>query len=211
MTRVVPRSRSVFGVERSPAGDAVRLTFDDGPHPLASPRILEILADRGAGAVFFLAGAQVRRCPETAARIAAAGHVVGVHCHEHRSLLRLTPLQVRDDLDRAVAAIRDAGAEARCYRPPYGVLSTAGMLFARRRGWPVWLWDSDGRDWRWGARAAAVADRVVRTARRGSTVLLHDSPVYCRRSDWRVAPEALERILDGLDRRGLPVAAPVTR
>lgn len=208
VTRIVPRSRRLFGIAQAPAAGGVCLTFDDGPHPRASERILEILADRGVRAAFFLVGAQVRRWPETAARIGAAGHVVGVHCDEHRSLLRLTPSQVADDLDRAADALRDAGLEPRCYRPPHGVLSTAAAVAARRRGWPIWLWDCDGRDWRAGASAASVAGRVARTARAGSTILLHDSPVYCRRAGWRVAPQALERILDGLDRRGLPVSTP---
>jgi peptidoglycan/xylan/chitin deacetylase (PgdA/CDA1 family) len=208
VTRVIPSSRGLFGIAHPPGEGGVHLTFDDGPHPQASERILEILADRRVRAAFFLVGAQTRRWPETAARIGAAGHAIGVHCHHHRSLLRCTPAQVEEDLERAVAALADAGLEPGRYRPPYGVLSTPAAVMARRRGWSTWLWDCDGRDWRSDARAGGVAERVVRTARPGSTILLHDSPVYCRRSDWRVAPEALERILDRLDRRGLPVAAP---
>jgi peptidoglycan-N-acetylglucosamine deacetylase len=183
----------------------VCLTFDDGPHPQATGWILDILAEHQVQAVFFLVGEQVRQWPRVAARIGAEGHVVGVHCDRHRSLLRLSPGQVASDLDRAVAAIEHAGLQAECYRPPYGVISTAGLLIARRRAWPIWLWDCDGRDWLASASAAAVSARILRSISPGATVLLHDSPAYCRRRDWRVAPHALEAILEGLAVQGIAV------
>src|SRR5205807_4475944 len=110
--------------------------------------VLEILRDAKATATFFLVGEQVARRPGVAAEIAAAGHEIGVHCHRHRSLLRLTPQQVRDDLDRAHDLIAEAtGREPRLYRPPYGVLNAAALAIARRRGWQTVLWARDGHDW----------------------------------------------------------------
>lgn len=206
VTRIAPAARRPLGVTGGESAASVWLTFDDGPHPRATGRVLEVLAEQRARAVFFLVGEQVRRWPDTAARIAAEGHVIGVHCDRHRSLLRLSPRQVADDLDRAVEALEGAGVQAECYRPPYGVLSSPALMLARRRGWPIWLWDCDGRDWWSAASAATVAGRILESVQPGATVLLHDSPVYCRRRDWRLAPQALEVILDGLAVRGITIA-----
>lgn len=206
ITRIAPATRRPLGITGGESASSVWLTFDDGPHPRATERVLDILAEQRARAVFFLVGEQVRRWPGTAARIAAEGHVVGVHCDRHRSLLRLSPRQVTDDLDRAVETLGDAGLEVECYRPPYGVLSSAALVLAHRRGWPIWLWDCDGRDWQAGASPAAVSGRILESVQPSATVLLHDSPVYCRRRDWRLAPQALEAILDGLAVRGITVA-----
>src|SRR5213595_3552798 len=102
----VPALRPAFGVEdRTPPGDHVGLTFDDGPHAQGTPAVLEALRDAGATATFFLVGEQVDRAPELAAEVVAAGHVVGVHCHRHRNLMFLTPGQVEADLLRACDSI----------------------------------------------------------------------------------------------------------
>src|SRR4051812_4131243 len=90
ITAGVPAARRLLGV-RDRVADGVALTFDDGPHPEATPAVLELLAGAGATATFFLVGEQVVRRPALAARIAAAGHGVGLHCHRHTSLLRAGP------------------------------------------------------------------------------------------------------------------------
>ena len=88
---VCPPLRAALGVrDRLEAADEVLLTFDDGPHPQATPAVLDLLRDAGVKATFFLVGEQVERCPQLAAEIACAGHEVALHCHRHRCLLRLT-------------------------------------------------------------------------------------------------------------------------
>ena len=117
-----------------------------------TPATLELLAAANARATFFFSGEQVARRPALAAEVAAAGHAIGVHCQRHRNLLRLSPLQVGDDLRRAEDVIGSAtGRPLRLYRPPYGVLNAAALAFARRRGWTPLLWTRWGRDWNWNA------------------------------------------------------------
>src|SRR5581483_9468074 len=127
----LPASRRLLGVhDRVPAG--VALTFDDGPHPQATPAVLDLLAEADAQATFFLVGEQVERRPRLAARIVAEGHEVGLHCHRHTSLLRMGPRRTVGDLRRAAAAVECAtGRPIRLYRPPYGVLNSAALLTAR--------------------------------------------------------------------------------
>jgi peptidoglycan/xylan/chitin deacetylase (PgdA/CDA1 family) len=197
--------RGPLGIrDRTQSGEGVALTFDDGPHPQGTQAVLEILRDAKAPATFFLVGEQVARRPGVAAEIAAAGHEIALHCHRHRSLLRLTPRQVRDDLDRAYELIAEAtGREPRLYRPPYGVLNTAALATARQRGWETVLWARDGHDWEARATADSIAERITRGVEPGDVLLLHDSGDYSAPASWRKTVAALPRILERLDELGL--------
>lgn len=201
-------ARRTFGVEATiPRSDAVALTFDDGPHPQGTPRVLAELERAGAAATFFLVGEQVERDPALAAEIVAAGHEVGVHCRRHRNLMRLTPRQVRDDVARAADAIAEAtGREPRLYRPPLGILTAPAVAAARRHGWRIVLWTRDGKDWRRRATAASIAARLLRGVEGGDVLLLHDADWYSAADSWRRTAAALGPLLAALDARGLGAA-----
>jgi peptidoglycan-N-acetylglucosamine deacetylase len=200
----------LLGVRRraAPAGGAVHLTFDDGPHPQGTPAILDALAARGATATFFLVGEQVERFPALAREIAAAGHVVALHGHRHRCLLRVPPRALADDLRRASDVIGSAtGGLAPLYRPPYGIFSAAALALARRRGATPWLWSRWGRDWRAAATARSVAELAAGELEAGDVVLLHDADHYGDAGCWRATAGAVPLILDAIERRGLRTAA----
>jgi peptidoglycan-N-acetylglucosamine deacetylase len=182
---------------RLPRGDGIALTFDDGPHPQGTPAVLEALADVGATATFFLVGEQVARSPALAAEIAAAGHEIALHGYRHRNLLLRTPRGLADDLDRAAAVIGEAtGRAVRCYRPPYGIFSPAGLVLARRRGWLPVLWSRWGRDWERRRSPASVARRATAGLASGDVVLLHDADHYSSSGSWRTTVAALPAILE---------------
>jgi peptidoglycan/xylan/chitin deacetylase (PgdA/CDA1 family) len=206
---VAPVARAL-GVRRDlddPRG--VALTFDDGPHPQGTPAVLHALDDAGAVATFFLVGEQVERDPGLAAEIAAAGHEIALHCRRHRNLLRLTPAQLRDDLLRAEDTIVLAtGRVPALYRPPYGVLTAAALVLARRRGWEPVLWSRWGRDWRARATATSVTTEAAAGLRGGEIVLLHDADHYGAAGCWRATAGALPGILDRIQGAGrTPVQA----
>lgn len=205
---VWPPLRRPLGIQdRIDAADAVALTFDDGPHPQGTPAVLELLAAAGATATFFLVGEQVERRPALAAEIAAAGHEVSLHCHRHRNLLRLTPAQVRADLERAATVIAEAtGRVPRLYRAPYGLFSAASLVLARRRGWRPLLWTRWGRDWEQRSTPASIAAHVTRGVHAGDIVLLHDADFYSAPESWRTTAAALPPILEELERRSLATA-----
>jgi len=183
---------------------AVALTFDDGPHPHGTPRVLELLAAARAPATFFLVGEQVERFPELARAIRAEGHEVALHCYRHVSLLRRGPAATRDDLERARRAIVAAtGAEPRRYRPPYGILTAPALQHARQRGWEPVLWRRDGRDWRAAATPESIAIRLLGGLRGGEVLLLHDADWYASPRSWERTAAALELVLERLDQRGL--------
>lgn len=205
-----PRLRRSLGVEdRTASGRGYALTFDDGPHVQGTPAMLEILADTGMEATFFLVGEQVRRNPSLAREILAAGHGIGLHCDRHRNLLRLAPWQVREDIARARATIEDAiGHSPHLYRPPYGVLNASALRLAHGHGWRTLLWSHWGRDWEARATPASIAARVTDNVDEGSILLLHDADDYSASGSWQRTAAALPRVLLSLADRGLEPVAP---
>ena len=200
-----PALRRPLGIEdRTASGRGYALTFDDGPHTQGTPAVLEVLARTGTRATFFLVGEQVQRNPALAREVLAAGHGIGLHCHRHRNLLRLGPRQVREDIERARAAIEDAtGASPALYRPPYGLPNAAALCLASRRGWRTLLWSHWGRDWEARATPESIARRATDGAGEGSVLLLHDADHYGALGSWRRTAAALPLLLDSLSERGL--------
>ena len=193
------------GAVRARSGH-VALTFDDGPDPVATPLFLDLLRERGVHATFFLLGTQVSKHPRLAADIADAGHEIGVHGWRHRYLPLRGPIATYDDLAAAKEIITaTSGATPWLYRPPYGVLSTAGLVAARRlRLMPV-LWSAWGKEWAPGSTPASVHATLSDGLAAGSTVLLHDSDCTSPQGSWRSALGALPLLLDECERRAFTV------
>lgn len=205
-----PALRGPLGIEqRTAGGTGYALTFDDGPHAQGTPAVLDVLARADVRATFFLVGEQVLRNPGLAGEIAARGHEIALHCHRHRNLLRLSPRQVREDLDRAHEAIAaDSGRAPRLYRPPYGVANAAALRIARARGWRTLLWTQWGRDWEARATPDSIAARLTAGAGEGSVLLAHDADDYSAPGSWRRTVAALPRVIDELHARGLRAVMP---
>ena len=185
----------------------VALTFDDGPHPQGTPAILELLRAAGVHATFFMVGEQVLREPALAAEVVAAGHVVAVHGHRHRNLLRLSPAAIATDFDRAHATIGEAtGHAAALHRPPYGIYSWPALQAVRTRGWTPVLWSRWGRDWTRRATPAGIARQVAEGVRDGDVLLLHDADDYSAPDSWRRTAQALPRVLEAVGDAGLTFA-----
>lgn len=152
----------------------IYLTFDDGPHPEATPRVLDILAARGVKAAFFLIGANVHKFPALARRIASEGHVLGNHTYDHSLMLFKPDDHHADQIVRARETIRDAtGVRTRHFRPPYGWMGPAAYRTARNLGHEIVLWDVDSGDFQGSIGKSIV--RTTRSVRPGSIVLLHDN------------------------------------
>jgi len=190
-------------------GDAttggVALTFDDGPHPETTRRVLRILAGAGATATFFVLGEKVERHPDVVKDIVSAGHSIGVHGHRHHRLYALLPpAAVAADIARASRAVEAAcGARPRWFRPPVGQVSPRTSAGARRAGLPIVAWSVRGRDGLRGADAKRVAARIARGLAPGAIVLLHDA---AERDDFVPASiAALPEVLSAIRAKGLRV------
>jgi len=186
--------------------DHVALTFDDGPDRVSTPLFLDLLAERGVRATFFLLGFMIERDPGLAGEIVAAGHEVAIHGYQHINLLRRTPGATRDDINRAHDLIGETSGQApRFYRPPYGVLTTTAALTARDLGLPTVLWSTWGKDWELRATPETVHRTVARKLTGGGTILLHDSDCTSSPDSWRATIGALPRLLDDCEEAGLQV------
>ena len=157
------------------AGRKVALTFDDGPDPEHTPRVLDILAAHGARATFFLIGERAVRTGALVRRIAAAGHDLGNHTWSHRSLWLVGPRETARQVSQGHEAIgQAAGAPPRFFRPPWGMTNLALFPVLRRLGTPCVFWTAQTE----GRRPAAPALQVERARRRvrpGAIVDLHDA------------------------------------
>ena len=179
---------ALAGVGR-PGG--VALTFDDGPHPLGTPAVLEALADLGWSATFFMLGSQVRRFPDVARSVAAAGHEIAIHGDEHRNHLVRTPFALARDLRRASEVVHQVtGSRPRWYRAPYGVMSTGTLYAARAAGLTPVLWTAWGEDWM-PRSGEAITATVMRDLREGGTAVLHDSDCTGAPGSWRNTARSL--------------------
>jgi len=191
-------------VSRGPAGSArVALTFDDGPHPVTTRRVLEALAPTRHRATFFVLGEKVRRHPDVVREIRAAGHTLALHGDSHDRLhsFRLSR-SVRDEIGRAGAAVEAAtGARPRFFRPPLGHTSITTVRGARLAGVTLIAWSSRAYDGIRGRSPEAVVERVSRTLFDGAIVMLHDAAEH---DDFEPASvRALPKLVGLLDERGL--------
>jgi peptidoglycan/xylan/chitin deacetylase (PgdA/CDA1 family) len=191
-------------VSRGPAGRArVALTFDDGPHPVTTRRVLAALAPTRHRATFFVLGEKVRRHPAVVRAIHAGGHTIGVHGDRHDRLHSFRmPWRVRDEILRAEDAVEAAtGVRPKFFRPPLGHTSLTTGPGARRAGVTLVGWSSRAYDGMARQSPEAVLERVSRTLTDGAIVLLHDAAEH---DDFEpAAVRALPRLLALLDERGL--------
>jgi len=185
------------------ASDHVALTFDDGPSPTGTPRILEELARLRVRATFFMLGSEVERYPWLARAVAAAGHEVALHGQWHRNHLTRSARAIRYDVDRSLEVVSaTTGQRPRWLRPPYGVVSRGTRLAAHEAGLRLVLWSSWGRDWRAGATPTSVLADLTYRLSGGATLLLHDSDVTSAPGSPLAALEALEELVARVHAQG---------
>jgi peptidoglycan/xylan/chitin deacetylase (PgdA/CDA1 family) len=149
------------------------LTFDDGPNPPDTDRLLELLAAHDVRAVFCLVGDTVRAHPQVAARIVAAGHLLGNHSLHHDDMGHWSPEQVRADLAQTTAIIEDAtGAPVPFFRAPFGSWGHSEQVAAELGMTPLG-WQLAVEDWL-APPAELLVERIRDGLAPGGVVLLHD-------------------------------------
>jgi peptidoglycan/xylan/chitin deacetylase (PgdA/CDA1 family) len=177
------------------AGKYVAITFDDGPHPQNTPRLLDILRARNVKATFYVIGRSVDLYPQIVRRTVAEGHEMGNHSQTHRLLSKLGDAELRNEMTRCRDAVRRAaGVTMRTMRPPYGGLTQRQReLVHDEFGYPTILWSVDPLDWK-RPGPSVVASRMLSGASPGGILLAHD--LHAQTVD------AMPATLDGLLRRG---------
>jgi peptidoglycan-N-acetylglucosamine deacetylase len=176
---------------------AVALTFDDGPNPIFTPRILDTLAQFGARGTFFVIGRRAEQYPEIVRAIAAAGHEVGNHTYHHRPLWLLPPHLTREEIDRCARVLSSIlGQPPRYFRPPWGRFNWAAYRHCARVEERPILWSLRAEGWMPIASPEAIVHTVARQLHPGAIIDLHDGGGL-RDTPARTA-EALPTLLSAL-------------
>ncbi|WP_246287267.1 polysaccharide deacetylase family protein [Lacticaseibacillus absianus] len=170
LSRIAPYLRD--GGATATSGKVVALTFDDGPNPTTTPKVLKALADAQVKATFFMVGTGLRDFPTTAKAVAAAGHEVGIHTYDHKFLPGLSHAEAMDEIyGKMTQVYYDVfGKLPTLLRPPYGAISKP---IADAEDLPAIQWTTDSQDWE-SRNATAILNRVSATTYDGGIVLMHD-------------------------------------
>jgi peptidoglycan/xylan/chitin deacetylase (PgdA/CDA1 family) len=160
--------------------DELALTFDDGPNPVWTPRLLEVLARHDVRATFFLLGTHAQADPELVRQVAAAGHLIGNHSWSHANLALSGRKRIREELTWTRDRLEQmTGAPVKYFRPPFGARRPAVLRLARELGMVPVLWNAMTSDWsepsaeRITERLTAKIDRLARRGR-AANIVLHD-------------------------------------
>jgi peptidoglycan/xylan/chitin deacetylase (PgdA/CDA1 family) len=170
------------------------LTFDDGPSPTVTPRVLKTLREHHAHATFFVLGNCAKRWPALVRQAAREGHAIGSHSYSHPS--KLSPAQACSQLERTAALIEAAtGQRPRLFRPPYGITKGNLCQTALQQGYTAVLWTISSADSR-PIGHQVIAHNVIHTPNPGDIVLMHDAENHA------ATAEALPQILTELAAAG---------
>jgi peptidoglycan/xylan/chitin deacetylase (PgdA/CDA1 family) len=182
----------------------VALTFDDGPHPLYTPRILDLLERYRAKATFFVIGKKLEEHGDLAAIASRSGHLIGNHSYHHfRTMSFLSLERIRQEIGQCQTEVEKwVGYRPRFYRQPAGfrnpgifaILKETGLTLV---GWQVRAFDTQVRD------PQAIARKILAKVQPGGVILLHDGSDSDENQDRTATLEALPIILGGLRERGM--------
>jgi peptidoglycan/xylan/chitin deacetylase (PgdA/CDA1 family) len=197
-TREIPVGRGI-------SHGQVALTFDDGPWPVQTRQVVDILERFHVPATFFMVGYLVERYPEIVRMVAKAGMRIGDHSWDHPvdpPLADLTRERVAEEIGKTAEALGAVGVVSRLFRPPGGSFDAAVLREAELQRMRIVTWSVDPRDWRARTRWRQIVRRVLGAVEPGSIVLMHDGG-----GDQRATIRALPKIIRGIRKMGLRLVA----
>ncbi|MCL4499083.1 MAG: polysaccharide deacetylase family protein [Chloroflexi bacterium] len=196
-------------VRRGPDAPVVAITFDDGPSPIYTPKILDVLKEKNVRATFFCVGIHVEKYPDVARRIVDEGHDIGNHTYAHRDLLPSTRRIVEEQLRRTDEAIFSVtGVSTRLFRPPRGLYSGAvRRIVVGEFGLRMILWTVSTLDWRRDVTPRQIVKRIAHYLHPGAVILFHDSGALFRREGGKrmTTVKALPMVIDHLREAGYEI------
>jgi peptidoglycan/xylan/chitin deacetylase (PgdA/CDA1 family) len=191
------RPKCLASVSRADTpGSLVALTFDDGPHPEFTAKLLKIFQRHHAKATFFMIGENAQAQKQTARNVAEAGHAIANHSWSHPRFTEISGRKRRAQIRDCERAIAPFGQKL--FRPPFGLENTLTNFDAALLGYRVIKWDVDPKDWS-GRDAKSIAQDTIASIRPGSIVLLHDGAY--KDAEWpdrQPTLDAVEMILTAL-------------
>ena len=156
-------------------GPYIAMTFDDGPDPKLTPKLLDLLKAKGIKATFFVVGQNASEYPDVLKRAVAEGHEIANHSWSHPNFAKMSDGAVGNELQKTQDAImRATGIKPVLLRPPYGSITKHEREWIHDKfGYKIILWDVDPLDWRY-RNATRVQSEILKQTRHGSIILSHD-------------------------------------
>ena len=153
----------------------IALTFDDGPSPQWTPRILDALKEAGVKATFFMVGHHVREYPQIARRVVEEGHTIGNHGYAHSVMFYYTPAEIEEEIKYTEMVIKEAtGVTTKYFRPPKAWLRKSIKNKVEDMGYKTVLWSLNSKDWvQFDHRL--IVKILKRMVKSGDILLFHDS------------------------------------
>ena len=149
------------------------LTFDDGPDPCYTPRLLDLLHQYEVKATFFVVGEHAASHPDLIRRMYEEGHLIGIHNYIHKTNWLMRPRTVREQIERTGQIIQEITGEETCYyRPPWGIMNLFDFFSKKDR--KIILWSSMFQDWKCSVGAEQLTQRMLKKLKGGEILLLHD-------------------------------------
>ncbi len=149
-------------------GKAVYLTFDDGPIPEVTPKVLAILDRYGVKATFFMVGENIDKHPEVYEMVVRGGHAIGNHTYNHMKGWKVSTAEY-------IANVQKFPKETKLFRPPYGRTWVWQRRAVKQLGYEIYLWDVLTRDYNPRRTPEAMLQQIQRQTRPGSIINFHDS------------------------------------
>lgn len=196
-------ARPILGVTRAHAKNRIALTFDDGPHPTETRRILDLLDQFGHKATFFIVGERAQHHPDVVREIVKRGHALANHSYHHKhSTPFLSPDDLAEELARVNQLIRDAqGKVTRWFRPPVGLISPRVRKGSELAGLELVGWSAKARDGWESTTVPSATKRLVKALEPGAILLLHDGTE--RATHHPIAASVLAELLREMQNRKL--------
>ena len=168
-------------------GKAVYLTFDDGPIPEVTPKVLAILDQYGVKATFFMVGENIDKHPDVFEMVVKGGHAIGNHTYNHMKGWRVSTAEY-------IANVQKFPKETKLFRPPYGRTWVWQRRAVKKLGYEIYLWDVLTRDYNPKRTPEAMLKQIKRCTRPGSIINFHDS-IKSNERMLEVLPQAIEWLL----------------
>lgn len=168
-------------------GKAVYLTFDDGPIPEVTPKVLAILDQYGVKATFFMVGENIDKHPEVFEMVVKGGHAIGNHTYNHMKGWKVSTAEY-------IANVQKFPKETKLFRPPYGRTWVWQRRAVKQLGYEIYLWDVLTRDYNPRRAPEAMLQQIQRQTRPGSIINFHDS-IKSNERMLEVLPKAIEWLL----------------
>lgn len=201
MPSVYYRNFSKKIIKRVPKNDKViALTFDDGPDPKYTPKLLDVLRTNDIKCTFFVLAENAEKYPDIIKRISNEGHYIALHSLKHMNAIFSLPDQTQKNFSQSINIMNKLGVKVKFFRPPWGIFNPLTYYYAKAYNLKIVLWSIHAMDWSRWVTEDYIKKKLTNNIKSGDIILLHDSR-GAKNSPNRTI-KALKIVLPLLKRKG---------